>query len=367
MVTGPVLQMPDLQKPFRVFTDACQFAVGATLEQKHAGHFKPVAYFSKKLNPAQRNYDTRVREALGIVLTLHEWRCYLQGAHFLVNNDHHTLERLQSQATLSGRSARWSEFLQEFDCKIQYVKGKDNAAADAFSRRPDLFAIGARHVHLHESFVQELKDAYASDQFVQAQLTKRKGSVLYKEDDFFVHRFGKLYMPLELRRRVVMEAHRSAYSGHFGVDRVCANLQEDFWWPRMRQSVREMLRSCHECQVVAPRTDAKYGLLKPLEIPERCWEQVTLVLITVLPDSAKGNDSCVVFVDRLSKMVHYAPCNKTVDAPGMARLFVNEVVRLHGWPRVVISDRDPRFDSDFWKAVMAGSGTKCYGQESTKR
>ena len=73
MVTGPVLQMPDLQKPFRVFTDGCQFAVGATLEQKHGSDYQPVAYFSKKLNPAQRNYDTRDREALGIVLTLHPY------------------------------------------------------------------------------------------------------------------------------------------------------------------------------------------------------------------------------------------------------------------------------------------------------
>ena len=182
--------------------------------------------------------------------------------------------------------------------------------------------------------------------------------MLHKVEDLWIHRFGKLYIPIKCRTKLVLECHRAAYSGHFGVDKTYAKLREDFWWPRMRQTVRQLLRSCHECQVVAPRTDAKYGLLKPLEIPDKCWEQVTLDLITGLPESARGNDSCVVFVDRLSKMVHYAPCSKTVDAPGMARLFVNEVVRLHGWPRVVISDRDPRFDSDFWRAVMAGSGTK---------
>ena len=285
MVTGPVLQMPDLAKPFRVFTDACLFAAGGTLEQKHGKHWKPVAYFSKKFNQAQRNYDTRDREALGIVMALHEWRCYLQGAHFVVNNDHHTLQRLQSQAHLSSRNARWAEFLQEFDCSIQYVKGEDNAAADAFSRRPDLFAMGATTISLADSFVQKIKSSYEKDRFwLSDKSNQKRASVLLEEDGLVWHKFGKLYLPHELRQQVVLETHRSAYSGHFGVDRVVAKLQEQFWWPRMASTVKALLRSCHECQVVATRNKGKYGLLKPIEVPQRCWEQVTLDLITGYPN-----------------------------------------------------------------------------------
>ena len=358
MVTGPVLQMPDLQKPFRVFTDACQFAAGATLEQKFGPDYKPVAYFSKKFSSAQRNYDTRDRECLGIVLALHEWRCYLQGGHFVVNNDHNTLQRLQTQASMSGRKARWAEFLQEFDCTIQYVKGEDNAAADAFSRRPDLFAVGATEITLQKSFLEDLTASYKNDQYLQDIMNNpKKDPLLVKVDELYIHRFGKLYIPLASRKQLVMETHRAAFSGHFGVDRVTAKLSEDFWWPRMRQSVAQLLKSCHECQVVAPRKQVKYGLCRPLAIPRKCWEQVTLDLITGLPLSRQGNDSAVVFVDRLSKMVHYVPCTKTVCAKVMAAIFVKEVVKHHGWPRVVISDRDPRFDSDFWRAVLAGSGT----------
>ena len=358
MVTGPVLQMPDLQKPFRVFTDACQFAVGATLEQKFGSDYKPVAYFSKKLNPAQRNYDTRDREALGIVLTLQEWRCYLQGSHFVVNNDHHTLQRLQSQAKLSSRNARWAEFLQEFDCVIQYVKGADNAAADAFSRRPDLFNITATALTLEPAFLEELKASYKEDQYLQQELSRAGQQNLREVDGYYTHRFGKLYLPLKWRNQFTLETHKTTYSGHLGVDRVCAKLQEDFWWPRMRQSVATALRSCHECQVVAPRTTAKYGLSHPLEIPDKPWEHLTLDLITGLPKTSAGHDSCVVFVDRLTKMVHYSPCTKTVDAPGMAKLYVRDVIMHHGWPKVVVSDRDPRFDSEFWREVLAGARTE---------
>ena len=99
----------------------------------------------------------------------------------------------------------------------------------------------------------------------------------------------------------------------------------------------------------------QYGLLRPIELPTRTWEHVTLDLVTAPPDTPHGNDACVVFCDRLSKMVHFAPCKKTIDAPGMACLFVQHVIRLHGWPSVVISDRDPRFDSEFWRAVLKGS------------
>ena len=90
--------------------------------------------------------------------------------------------------------------------------------------------------------------------------------------------------------------------------------------------------------------------LVPLAVPQRVWEQVTLDLSTGLPElRGDGYDSCVVFVDRPSKMVHYTPTRKTIDARGMAQLFFEAVVSKHGWPKVLISDRDPRFDADFWR------------------
>ena len=183
------------------------------------------------------------------MLALQEWRCYLQGAIFGVNNDHHTLQRLQEQAKLSSRNARWAEFLQEFDCTIQYVKGADNAAADAFSRRPDLFAVTATAVSLQPKFLEELKEAYETDQYIQQCKTQNQSCLLQQDDGLYCHRFGKLYLPQVMRKQIVLETHHSASSGHFGVDRVCAKLQKDFWWPKMRQTIVTELRSCHECQV----------------------------------------------------------------------------------------------------------------------
>ena len=176
---------------------------------------------------------------------------------------------------------------------------------------------------------------------------------------------GTLYVPKgagptgdRLRQLLIKECHSSAMSGHFGVDKVTALLQRDYFWPRMRRTVRAYIQSCHECQLCKPSHQKPYGLLHPLPIPDRCWQHVTMDMITALPPSPSGNDAVVVFVDRLSKLCHFAPCKKTITASGMADLLLREVIRHHGWPEAIISDRDPRFDADFWRALLDGSGTQ---------
>lgn len=81
-------------------------------------------------------------------------------------------------------------------------------------------------------------------------------------------------------------------------------------------------------------------------------------MITALPKPPQRNDAVVVFVDRLIKLVHFAPCKKSITAKQMAHLLVCEVIRQHGWPKAIVSDRDPCFDADFWRAVLQGSGTQ---------
>ena len=90
----------------------------------------------------------------------------------------------------------------------------------------------------------------------------------------------------------------------------------------------------------------KVGPLQPIPIPPRKWEQITTYLVTDLPPSV-GYTTIAAFVDRLTKMVHFAPCTKEISADQYAQLFVDNVFRLHGMPEVIISNRDPRFTSRF--------------------
>ena len=119
------------------------------------------------------------------------------------------------------------------------------------------------------------------------------------------------------------------------------------------------VRTCPSCQKSKPSNSKIIGLLQPLPIPEDKWEQVSMDLITQLPAcKGTGYTAIVTIVDRLTKMVHLAPTFNTVTAEDLANIFMRTVFRHHGMPRVLVSDRDSKFTSDFWQAFFKRLGTK---------
>jgi RNase H-like domain found in reverse transcriptase len=132
--SAPVLQLADRAKPYIVTCDANDVGIGAALEQESENGPYPVAFASRKLSGAEKNYPVHERELLAIVYALKEWRPYLHGSRFFIKTDHHPLRYLDTQTNLSKRQMRWMETLQEYDYEIVYVKGKFNVVADALSR-----------------------------------------------------------------------------------------------------------------------------------------------------------------------------------------------------------------------------------------
>ena len=135
-------------------------------------------------------------------------------------------------------------------------------------------------------------------------------------------------------------------------------MKRRFYWPGMDAEITRYVTGCDACQRNKPSQQSKMGLLQPLPIPTRPWSQVSLDLITQLPRSKAGHDAIVVFVDKLTKMVHYVPTTTTVTAPQLATLFIREVCRLHGVPDSLLSDRDPRFTAHFWRSFWDQLGSK---------
>ena len=145
LCSPPVLLVPDQSKPFVLNTDACKFAIGATLQQDHGNGLQPVAFFSAKMSDAERNYDVREQEFMALFKACLHWRHYLHGTQpFMLLTDHDSLKYHKTMPNLSGRLARWIEKMAEFDYKLQHIPGKDNVVADALSRRSDLAAAGLR-------------------------------------------------------------------------------------------------------------------------------------------------------------------------------------------------------------------------------
>ncbi|GAB4820780.1 hypothetical protein N2152v2_007826 [Parachlorella kessleri] len=170
----------------------------------------------------------------------------------------------------------------------------------------------------------------------------------------------RLYIPPaadSLRRQLLEEYHDTRLAGHLGMDKTLGCLERNYWWPTLRADVREYVGTCPCCQANKGTNTKPIGVLHPLPIPTRKWEMVTTDLITQLPRAPSGKDAIAVFVDKLTKMVHLAATTTTVTAPEFARLYFDNVVRLHGVQRSIVSDRDPRFTSKFWEALHTLQGT----------
>ncbi|WMV37524.1 hypothetical protein MTR67_030909, partial [Solanum verrucosum] len=128
-------------------------------------------------------------------------------------------------------------------------------------------------------------------------------------------------------------------------------------WPKIHKDFARICGQCIECQSDKSRL-LPHGLYTPLPTPLRPWLDISMDFVLGLPRTKRGRDSIFVVVDRYSKMAHVIPCHKCDDASNVATLFVENIVKLHGIPHTIISDRDPKFHSSFWKELWGRLGTK---------
>ena len=152
----------------------------------------------------------------------------------------------------------------------------------------------------------------------------------------------RLYVPASLRTDVLRKSHDRELSAHGGTNSNVERISRSFWWPKMRPAAEEYSPSSPDCQQLKPRNALKPGLLQSLPTPERIWTDLSMDFIVGLPE-VRGCDSVYVVVDRLSKYAHFIPCASSITAERVARLFLTHAWKLHGFPRSIITDRDPKF------------------------
>jgi hypothetical protein len=366
LTSAPCLALPDYSKPFEVVCDASIKGIGAILLQDG----RPVAYESRKLTPAEQRWHTTEQELLAVVHAFKVWRCYLEGAvGVTVVTDHCPNTFFSTQPMLSRRQARWSEYLHQFNFGWLYRPGRINAA-DPLSRHPE-FSVAAITLAALSSagradrmllpdaalsdIEQRILQAYATDPWFSdthnlADLTGNKAGYWLRE--------GRIVVPAtdKLRYECIQLCHDMPWVGHLGQTRTPKLLKRYFWWPAMRTDVEAYVRTCDSCQRVKSANRAPAGLLQPLPVPERPWQSISMDFITCLPVTPRGHDTILVVVDRLTKLSHFLPMRETTDAAGVAALLREQVFRLHGLPENIVSDRDTRFTSEFFKALCAALG-----------
>ncbi len=379
LTSTPVLIMPDPSKDFEVYSDASLKGLGCVLMQER----KVVAYASRQLRPHEVNYPTHDLELAAVVFALKIWRHYLYGVKFTVFCDNKSLGYLFNQRELNLRQRRWLEFLKDYDLEIKYHSGKANVVADALSRKSlhaswmmaqeldliekfrdlnlqvqaKVFGLELSRIDITSEFRNCIRQAQEKEPELKEKLVQpdfseaEDGLVLYK---------GRMYVPPveDIRNRILEEAHKSNYSIHPGVTKMYQDLKKMFWWPGLKKNVAEFGSRCLVCHKVKIEHQRPSGLLQPLEIPEWKWDCISMDFVTGLPRTQKGFDAIWVIVDRLTKSAHFLPIRVNYPLEKLAKLYVDEIVKLHGIPKSIVSNRDPRFTSRFWKALQLSFGTK---------
>jgi len=367
--TAPTLILPDPHLPYVITADACGFGVGACLMQDHGKGLQPIAFLSKKLTAAELKYQNHERELLALYRTLKEWRHYLYGSQFTLKTDHRNLVWLLTQKHLSARQMHWLQYFQDFGgvIPIEHVAGRLNGVADGLSRRADhrpqtiatmqQYTVECQPENLPAEIGRAaLEDPQTKDILLHPQSYPQfavKAGLIYWKDN-------RVYVPAgnAMREKVLFECHDAALGGHLGTAKTIRAVTQKFFWPGMQEDIKQYVRSCDACQRNKPSHQVSAGLLQPLSIPDSPWSDISMDLITSLPQSRSGFDAIVVFVDRLSKMIHAVATHTTCTASELAQIMLREVARHHGLPKSIVSDRDPRFIAHFWQSLWERLRTK---------
>ena len=175
VTSAPVLAIPssDLTHPWVLSTDASAFAIGGVLSQDSGHGLRPVAFTSRKMTPAERNYPIHDKEMLSIIHAVKTWRCYIQGRHCTIYTDHSSLSFFDKQPKLAQRQIRWQELLSTFDVTIKYRPGKVNVVADALFCRPDLQLAAISKLLPQAALLDSIQHGYESDPLYATDATER--------------------------------------------------------------------------------------------------------------------------------------------------------------------------------------------------
>jgi hypothetical protein len=399
----------EVELPAFVETDSSDFALGAVLSQRHDGRLHPVAFRSKKLAPAELNYEIYDKEMLAIVRAFQERRHYLQGAKHTttVYTDHKNLEYFTTTKVLNRRQARWAEPLSTFDFQIVYRKGTSNGKPDALSCRPELqpqeggtTAAGTsapflkpeqyikiagyeqaegsddkihwefgkiilasfEKVRFSSEFLEKIRQAATNDDEYATMRTKcaqNSESIAphYTLDDDVLYYKHRLVVPAALRKTVLEAEHDSKVAGHWGAGKTVEIVSRNFHWPNMDEQIRQYVHECGSCQWNKPSRHRRNALLHhPLKLPNARWTSISMDFITNLPES-EGCRTIWVVVNRFTKMAHFIPLMEKT-ATYVAKQFTTHIWRAHGLPNDIFSERGTAFTSKFWKEIMNFLGIK---------
>ena len=402
LITAPILGYPAPTGPYFLDTDASAVGVGAVLSQIQDGHERVVAYFSKTLSPAERNYCVTRRELLAVIKAVKHFRPYLYGRRFTLRTDHASLRWLCRRREPSAQVARWLEILSEFQFTIEHRAGPRHGNADGLSRQSCVDCKQCRRVEERDGGptrvelqaenpsdpipldqIQKILFHQPSDasQLVHAQsqgnhavaqiydVTQRQ--VMLDEAELHVgddelRRWHKCREQLRIRLDGVMEiritqqqrAHwavacppsrrgtvvwKTHLMAHAGIGRTLARIRLNWYWPGMTRDVRRIINSCEKCQAGKNGGVLKSNNRQHLHAG-RPWQQVAVDLVGPFPETPRHNKWILVLTDHFTRWQDAIPLSDAT-APTVATILDERIFCYFGLPEQLHSDQGVQFES----------------------
>jgi hypothetical protein len=362
LLDDPNLTQPDPSLPYYLYVDASDYASGAILTQRdNRGKHRAVGYHSKTFSPAEQNYTIHDKEFLAVIHGLETYRHLLSGTTepVTVYTDHKNLEYYTHPQNITRRVARLIPHLADYNYVLVHIPGQSNKA-DALSRRPDL-----NPGHDDNSAITVLPPAVFSwattlsslDDRARASQLTHLPTLAHWAKTFSLTLINDLYWygdrlvvvdDLPLRRGVISLYHDSPTAGHPGISKTLWSINQDFWWPNMKQTVTDYIKGCTTCQ--SCKNNPTNPKPTPYPITSEAYTlpftSVAMDFITKLPKS-HTYDTILTITDTFSKASIFIPCNETINATNTALLYATYVLSHFGLPSRIISDRDPRFTATF--------------------
>ena len=396
LCSAPVLAYPQLDRPFKLQTDASDYGIGAVLAQVDSqGQERVISYASRTLDNREKNYSAMEKEALAVVFAINHFRVYLLGRQFHLVTDNRALTWLHSLEP-KGRIARWVMDVQEFDFIVSHRPGKKNLNADALSRLvtdPDTIeSISPAKEQKKDSMLTaptcfvsltphfNLQDAQVNDPDIQLVIQFKKNEMpkpplfawlnnpmlrslwncwdeLHLSDELLVRSIPSKYgtnkrvivLPKCLVPRVLLSLHSGPAGGHMGIRRTLSRAKERFFWPKMQETISQYVQSCPECMQSKTCGSQGKAPLQPIIVSEPFvfW---AMDYMGPLPETSRGNKHLLVVGDHFTKWCEAFP-TKNQKSETVAQILVSKLFSRFGPPDAIHSDQGANFESNLMHEI----------------
>ncbi|CAK9811170.1 Transposon Tf2-6 polyprotein [Anthophora plagiata] len=353
LAEAALLTHPSDSSRLAVMVDASDYALGATLQQREGDSWKPLAFHTKSLSPAQRKYSAYDRELLAAYTAVKKFRHSLEGRSFTIYTDHKPLTFAFHQKTekCTPRQFRYLDYIGQFTSDIRHVSGKNNEVADALSRVESIAQIDYDQLAESQETNEELKELLeASDTSLCLKRMKIPGSSKDIFCDVSTDRV-RPFVTQPFRRRAFLALHGLA---HPGIKATTKLVKQRFIWPSIERDCREWSRSCLECQraKITRHSSAPVG---NFSAPSTRFEHIHIDLVGPLPVS-RGKRYCLTCVDRFTRWPEVIPL-ENIEAETVALAFVDGWIARFGTPLRVTTDQGRQFESRLFAELSKLLGT----------